>query len=148
VFGDTSPCALERLRDLSARDLMVADPVSVTEQESLASAWELLARGEAGVLPVVRGAEVVGVVDHRAMVQARGTKWLDGRPRLVGDALRPTAVVAPTTPLLALLPRLAASPCGVLIVGEPIGGPLGVVTAETVVQAMARCSLAGAGCAD
>jgi len=128
------PCVVRLLSQLTARDVMAAGVVSVHERESLASAWELLARGGTDALPVVRGAAVVGIVDHRAMVHARNTRWLDGRPRLVGDALRPAAVVGPDTEVADLLDELAD---GAVVVCEPAGSPIGLVTPSSLVRCIA-----------
>lgn len=125
-------CALMAVAGLRARDVMATDAVSVAEHESLAAAWEVLARGGCRFLPVVRRNRVVGVIDDRAIVLARSTKWLDGRPRLVGDASRPVATVSEETPLTELIDQLRAQTAAALVVTDDEGGPVGVVTAELV----------------
>jgi CBS-domain-containing membrane protein len=135
-------CVVRLLSQLTARDVMAAGVISVYERESLASAWELLARGGTDALPVLRGTAVVGIVDHRAMVHARNTRWLDGRPRLVGDALRPATVVGPDTGVADLLDQLAD---GAVVVCEPPGYPIGVVTSSSLVRCIAGAAPAPLG---
>jgi CBS-domain-containing membrane protein len=131
---------------LTAGDIMATGVIAVGEKETLASAWELLDRGDARALPVVRGDEVVGVVDDRAVVHARTTRWLDGRPRLVGDACRPVPVVTRGARLAELVARLAGTEHAVLVVCDPPGHPVGVITADRLVHAVAASLTAGHAC--
>jgi CBS-domain-containing membrane protein len=135
-------CALVALALLNAADVMTTDPTTVADHESLAAAWEVLARGGVGFLPVSRRGRVVGVLDDRAVVHSRTTKWLDGRPRLVGDAVRRVASIRPWTPMPELLERFTGSGDQALVVVDDDDRAIGLVLATTVLalfeQAMAR----------
>jgi CBS domain-containing protein len=134
-------CALVALALLNAADVMTTDPTTVADHESLAAAWEVLARGGVGFLPVSRRGRVVGVLDDRAVVHSRTTKWLDGRPRLVGDAVRRVASIRPSTTLPELLERFTRSGDRALVVVDDDDRAIGLVLATTVLalfeQAMA-----------
>jgi len=129
------PCALASVAALRARDVMEPAPLTVNEQESLASAWEVLARTECRRVPVVRGATVVGLLDDHALVAARGTRSLDGRQRLVGEFARAARRVGPDTLIEAVLPALGEAGGAVLV--EEHGQVLGIVTCEHVVALLA-----------
>jgi len=124
---------LVMLSTLRAEDVMVTDPVAVADHESLALAWELLARGGCRFLPVVRSGRVVGVIDDHAMVLVRSTKWRDGRARTVGDVVSRARTIGGDTPLPQVVELLAGG-CGVLIVVDGDGRPEGLITADAVVR--------------
>lgn len=134
-------CALYALAKLRARDVMITDAIAVAEHESLAAAWEVLARAGCRFLPVLRGGRVVGVIDDHAVVVARSTKWLDGRQRLVGEAARPVPTVSESTPLPQLLDHVLATGSAVVVI-DGAGAPMGLVTAELLLalldQALGR----------
>ncbi|HEX9259624.1 MAG TPA: CBS domain-containing protein, partial [Acidimicrobiales bacterium] len=133
------------LASLRASDVMVTDPVTLSEHESLASAWEVLARAGCRALPVMRSGRAVGIVDDHAIVCARTTKSLDGRPRLVGDvavAARTVHVSAPLTELLEVVHQH----CTAAVVVDDGGRMVGLVTPETLLTALRdalRDALAG-----
>jgi acetoin utilization protein AcuB len=121
------------LAELRAGDVMAPDTITVAEHESLAAAWEVLARAGCRFLPVMRGHRLVGVIDDHAVVVARSTKWLDGRPRLVGDAATPAHTVRRDTPLVEVLGHLSEAAGSALVVVDEQGGPVGILTADRVV---------------
>jgi predicted transcriptional regulator len=123
-------CALSSVAAVRARDLMEPATLTVTEHESLASAWEMLARSECRYLPVLRGTKVVGVLDDHAVVCARSTRALDGRQRQVGEFSRTARTVAPNAALDTVLPALGEAG-GVLVVVEH-GDVVGLITCEHV----------------
>ena len=84
---------------------------------------------------------IVGVLDDRAVVHSRTTKWLDGRPRLVGDAVRRVASIRPGTTMPELLERFSRTGDRALVVVDDDDRAVGLVEANTVLalfeQAMA-----------
>jgi Predicted signal-transduction protein containing cAMP-binding and CBS domains len=52
----------------SARDVMTANPTTVSEKESMRDAARIMAREDTGVVPVVDGRKVVGMVTDRDIV--------------------------------------------------------------------------------
>jgi CBS-domain-containing membrane protein len=134
-------CALGSVGALRARDVMDHATLTVGEQESLASAWEMLARSECRYLPVLRGTTVVGILDDHAVVCARSTRSLDGRQRQVGDFARQARIVSPGTTVEALLPALGEAG-GVVVVAEH-GQVLGLVTCEHVAALLGAALGAG-----
>ena len=129
--------SLVALSTLRAADVMTTDPVAVADHESLAVAWELLARAGCRFLPVLRSGRVVGVIDDHAMVMVRSTRWQDGRPRTVGDAVKRARTVDSGLPLPEVI-ELLASGLNVLVVVDRIGEPEGLITAEGIVQLLDR----------
>lgn len=134
----TAACRLIAIAELTAAELMTTDAITVAEHESLAAAWEVLARAGCRFLPVMRGGRVVGVIDDHAVVVARTTRWLDGRPRLVGDAATPARVVHARTLLPDLLDHFAEGGVIAIVVVDDDGRPLGLVTAERLVGLIDR----------
>jgi CBS-domain-containing membrane protein len=128
-------CALSSVAVLRARNLMDPATLTVGEHESLASAWEMLARSECRYLPVLRGSTVVGILDDHAVVCARSTRSLDGRQRQVGEFSRAARFVAPDAPMATLLPALFEG--GGVVVVLDRGQVLGLVTSEHVAGVLA-----------
>jgi CBS domain-containing protein len=123
---------------LTAADVMTTEPIAVAEHESLAMAWEVLARGHVGFVPVVRHGRVVGVLDDRAVVQSRTPRWLDGQPRLVADAARTATTVHPSTSLPTLLECFTSTGDTAVVVVDDDGGAVGLVLAATVLGLFER----------
>jgi CBS domain-containing protein len=133
-----SLCTLVALAQLRAADVMTTDALVVAEHESLAVAWELLARGGCGFLPVLRNGRVVGVIDDHALVTSRSPRFLDGRPRLVGDASQPAPTVDVSAPLSVIVERLTAEGRPGLVVTDSSGAVVGIITAGRVVDLLDR----------
>jgi acetoin utilization protein AcuB len=126
------------LARLHACDVMATDAITVAEHESLAAAWEVLARAGCRFLPVLRGSRVVGVIDDHAVVCARTTRWLDGRQRLVGDAASPARTVHATTPLPQVIEVMARNATSALVVVDDGGSLVGLVTADSLLGLIDR----------
>ena len=126
------------ITSLTAADLMSTDLLVVSEGESVAAAWELMARGRIHHLPVVRGRLCVGLLDDRALFQAWSPGSLSRTRRKVGELLtRRPPVVDPDAALVELARRMEEyGTDGVVIVG-PLGEALGVVTVTDLVAALA-----------
>ena len=56
--------------EMSVADLMTADVVTLTEDETLAHAQRCMARGRIRHLPVVREGKLVGLITHRDLLAA------------------------------------------------------------------------------
>ena len=126
------------ITELTAADVMTADPVSVTETESVAAAWELLARGDFHRPPVVRAGRCVGVLDDRVLLRAWRPGGLNRSLRAFGELLSPTLVtVAPTTPVSALAELLCRRSLDAVPVVDETGRLVGVVTASDPVALLA-----------
>jgi CBS-domain-containing membrane protein len=141
-------CIVDALGRLTAADVMTTDAITLAESESLAAAWELLARSGCRVLPVVRNGRVVGVIDDHAIVCARSTKFLDGSQRLVGDTLVPAHTVQRSTKVRALLDRLADGADRALVVLDDHGFLVGLVTADRLVTLLQRALVGDPSVAD
>ncbi len=132
-----------RLGDLAiliASDIMSTDLVMVSENESIASAWELLARGRFHHLPVLRRGHLVGVLDDQTLVRARtpGTVGTAAR-KVVGDILpRSFPSVRPDAPFAEIVARLRREGVDALPVVRDDGDFLGMVTATDVIAVLAE----------
>lgn len=123
---------------LAAADLMSTELVCVGEHESVAAAWELLARGRFHHLPVMRGELCVGLLDDRTLVQVWTPGALSRTRRTVGELLpRRVPSVAPSTPLLEVARRMQEYGTDALVVVDVHGRLLGVVTVTDLVKALA-----------
>lgn len=117
---------------------MTADPVAVTETDSVAAAWELLARGNFHHLPVVRGDRCVGLLDDRALLRAWQPGALSRSQRRVGELLSPSyATVAATTTVGAIAGLLCERSIDATPVVDETGRLVGVVTASDLVRLLA-----------
>src|ERR1022692_492695 len=52
----------------SARDVMTANPTTVSEKDSIRDAARIMAKADTGVVPVVDGRKVIGMVTDRDIV--------------------------------------------------------------------------------
>jgi CBS domain-containing protein len=122
------------MAELRAADVMTTDPIVVASHESLAAAWEVLARTGCGFLPVVRRGRVVGVIDERTLVRAHARGQADGGAGTITEAASPAHTVHSATPLPELVARFAAEDTRALVVVDSDGRVLGVVTSSTLVS--------------
>lgn len=124
---------------LTAGDVMTIEVVTVTETDSVAAAWELLARGDFHHLPVVRSGHYVGVLDDRALLRAWRPGALTRVRHTVGQFLGPAATgVSPSTPVVELARLLVDRGEDVAAVTADDGRLLGIVTASDLVRVLAR----------
>lgn len=129
---------IEDLASLSAADVMRSDLIMVSENESVASAWELLARGRFRHLPVLRQGHLVGVLDDQILVRTRTPGSVGATRQVIGDLLpRTFPTVLPDTGLAEVLQRLRAEGLDALPVVCDDGAFLGLVTADDVVELLA-----------
>jgi cystathionine beta-synthase len=122
----------------AASDVMTGDVVAVGEGETLAAAWELLARGRFHHLPVVRGGRCVGILDDRLLLRTMppGTRTLG---RKVADLLpAPLVEVGPDTPLPEVAAAMQASRCDAAAVADDDGYLLGLITCFDIIATVAR----------
>lgn len=126
------------LRDTPVASVMTPDPVTVREEDTVAAAWEVLARGHFHHLPVVRGGRGVGVLDDRAVVGTCGPGDLVRRRRRVGELLGGDApTVGPATTLAEVARIMAHRVVDAVAVVDSAGDLVGVVTTTDVVGALA-----------
>lgn len=76
------------------RDVMTADPKTVTPETSVVEAARLMTSEDVGPLPVVEGGELVGIVTDRDLVVRVLAEGRDPESTLVGDVYsgRPVTV--------------------------------------------------------
>ena len=131
--------AVTTIDEITAGDVMTPDPITITDRDTVAAAWELLARGRFHHLPVVRGGRCVGMLDDRALVQAWQPGMLTRVRRQVGDLLRREPVTVrvdrPLTEVAAILQREAVDAVPVVDEHDRL---LGVVTSADIVATVAR----------
>lgn len=121
-----------------ASDLMTTDVIAVTEHETLAGAWELLARGRFHHLPVVRSGRCVGMLDDRLVLRAL-TPASGTRGRRVADLLpAPLVEVGPDTPLDEVAAALVAAHRDAAAVVDDDGYLVGVITCFDIIATVAR----------
>jgi len=121
-----------------AGQVMTADVVAVTEHDSMAAAWELLARGTFHHLPVVRAGRCVGMLDDRLLLRTMppGTGT---RRRKVGDLLpAPLVEVGPDTPIAEVAAAMRDGHRDAAAVVDDDGYLLGVITCFDVISMVAR----------
>ncbi len=123
-------------------DVMARLLVTVSPDESLYAAWELLSRGEIHHLPVVSGERCVGVVDDRVVAAALATPVVTRRRRIADVMSQRVHCVLPDTPLrrVAEIMRMERA-TAVPVVDEHLR-LLGLVTDRDVVAAVAARGLA------
>jgi CBS domain-containing protein len=121
-----------------ASDVMTAEVIAVTEQETLAGAWELLARGRFHHLPVVRAGRCVGLLDDRLLLRAV-TPATSTRGRKVGDLLpAPLVEVGPDTPVDEVAAALQEAHRDAAVVVDDDGYLVGLITCFDLISLVAR----------
>ena len=121
-----------------ATDVMTPDVIAVTEQETLAGAWELLARGRFHHLPVVRAGKCVGILDDRLLLHTMppGTGT---RGRRVADLLpAPLVEVGPDTPLDEVAAAMRDGHRDAAAVVDDDGYLVGLITCFDIISTVAR----------
>ncbi|MDQ1711148.1 MAG: hypothetical protein QOE45_598 [Frankiaceae bacterium] len=121
----------------SVADVMAVGIVTVAPTDSLASAWELMARGDIHHLPVVLNDRCLSIVDDRAVAAALANPLARPRRR-VADVMSPRVhCVLPDTPLR----RAAEIMCNERVTAVPVVDEhlriVGLVTDRDVVAAVA-----------
>jgi CBS domain-containing membrane protein len=123
---------------LTAADVMTPGPLAVTETDTVAAAWELLAAGNFHHLPVVRGEVCVGVLDDRTLLRAWRPGGYGRARRPVGELLGPSCLtVGPSLTIGEVADRLCAARIDAAPVVDGDGRLLGVVTAWDLVHVLA-----------
>lgn len=124
---------------LTAGDVMTTEVVWLTENDSVAAAWELLARGDFHHLPVVRGGCYVGVLDDRTLLRAWRPGVLTRVRRTIGELLGPEVPpgVAASASVAEVARILAERGLDFAAVVDDEGRLLGVVTACDLVRVLA-----------
>lgn len=123
---------------LTAADVMTPGPVAVTETDTVAAAWELLAAGDFHHLPVVRGDRCVGVLDDRTLLRAWRPGGYGRARRPVGELLGPSCLtVGPSLSIGEVADRLCAARVDAAPVVDESGRLLGLVTAWDLVHVLA-----------
>ncbi len=123
---------------LTAADVMTPGSVSVTETDTVAAAWELLAAGDFHHLPVVRGERCVGVLDDRTLLRAWRPGGYGRARRPVGELLGPSClIVGPSLPIGEVADQFCAERVDAAPVVDGDGRLLGVVTAWDLVHVLA-----------
>ena len=127
--------AIERL---TAADVMTPDPITITDRDTVAAAWELLARGAFHHLPVVHAGRCIGMLDDRTLLQAWQPGMLSRVRRQVVDLLpRRPATVRPDLPLVEVAGVLRRQGVDAVAVMDAHERLVGVVTSADIVAAVA-----------
>ena len=123
---------------MSVADLMTADVVTLTEDETLAHAQRCMARGRIRHLPVVREGALVGLITHRdllaasfsifAEVEASEQRRVFDTVRVVEAMHRDVVTVSPDLPVSKAARILLENKYGCLPVADDEHQLLGIVT--------------------
>ena len=123
---------------LVAGQVMTTDVIAVTEQETLAGAWELLSRGRFHHLPVVRAGKCVGILDDRLLLRTMppGSRT---RGRRVSDLLpAPLIEVGVATPLDEVAAEMGERHLDAATVVDDDGYLVGLITCFDLIAVVAR----------
>jgi CBS domain-containing membrane protein len=124
--------------EMSVADLMTAEVVTLTEDETLAHAQRCMARGRIRHLPVVREGRLVGLITHRdllaasfsifAEVKASEQRRVFDTVRVVEAMHRDVVTVSPELPVSKAARILLENKYGCLPVVDDDQKLLGIVT--------------------
>lgn len=129
-----------RLDELRAADLMTEDVVTVTEGTGVLNAGELMRQGGFRHLPVLRAGRVVGIVEAGALWAALGGLTYPSMGRPVAEVMVDYAArVSPEASLPEVAGHLRSSQCDAVLVTEPNGSLIGIITAHDLVRVIALC---------
>jgi CBS domain-containing membrane protein len=108
--------------EMSVADLMTADVVTLTEDETLAHAQRCMARGRIRHLPVVREGQLVGLITHRDLLAASFSIFAEveaNEQRRVFDSVR--VVEAMHRDVVTVSPSLAVSKAARILLENKYG---------------------------
>ncbi|MEA2165612.1 MAG: hypothetical protein QOK37_3739 [Thermoanaerobaculia bacterium] len=88
----------------SARDVMTANPTTVSEKDTIRDAARIMASEDTGVVPVVDGRKVIGIVTDRDIVVRLVAEGKDSADARVNDYMtRTVRSVKEDTPITEIL---------------------------------------------
>ncbi len=124
---------------LTVGELMAPNPVAIQAESSLADVAETLAEFDVSGLPVVdRGGAVIGVISQTDIVRLRaGSMPTSGWPGvLVRDLMTHPAITVSASASMQEAARLMTEHRvhRLVVVAEPDGGPVGVISESDVVR--------------
>lgn len=124
---------------LKVRELMAPNPVAIQAESSLADVAETLAEFDVSGLPVVdRSGAVIGVISQTDIVRLRaGSMPTSGwHGLLVHDLMTHPAITVSASASLQEAARLMTEHRvhRLVVVAEPDGGPVGVISESDVVR--------------
>ncbi len=127
---------------LKVRELMAPNPVAIQAESSLADVAETLAEFDVSGLPVVdRSGAVIGVISQTDIVRLRaGSMPTSGwHGLLVGDLMTHPAITVSASASLQEAARLMTEHRvhRLVVVAEPDGGPVGVISESDVMREVA-----------
>jgi CBS domain-containing membrane protein len=108
--------------EMSVADLMTADVVTLTEDETLAHAQRCMARGRIRHLPVVREGQLVGLITHRDLLAASFSIFAEveaNEQRRVFDTVRVVEVMH--RDVVTVSPTLAVSKAARILLENKYG---------------------------
>jgi CBS domain-containing membrane protein len=118
---------------------MTTDLLAVSERESVAAAWELLARSRHRHLPVLRGQECVGLLDHATLVRATATNHTVNPRQPVGELIQRRPVKArPSEELSIVIERMQRAGADTAVVIDGRDALVGIITATDLLGALVR----------
>jgi len=121
---------------------MSAPVVTISQSESLGSAWSLLAGSGLRHLVVVDGARCVGVVDDRKVVQAWPFGRLGFNRTIIAEVLEPRVrCVLPATPVSIGARIMLEEGVDALPVVSEQGTVVGVVTVADMLSFLANVEI-------
>ena len=94
----------------SARDVMTANPTTVSEKDTIRDAARIMASEDTGVVPVVDGRKVIGIVTDRDIVVRLVAEGKDSADARVNDYMtRTVRSVKEDTPIAEILNVMSSS---------------------------------------
>lgn len=122
---------------LCVNDVMTTRLVTVTPEDSLVSAWELMARGDLHHLPVTVGRRCVSLLDDRVLATALAGPI--ARPRRLVHEVMPARVhrILPTDSLRRAAEIMQMERATALPVVDETGNLVGIVTDRDLVRVFA-----------
>jgi CBS domain-containing membrane protein len=130
IFREVETQALLRTRgELRCDQIMSRDVIGIAPDATPEDARLLLLRHNIRTLPVLEGTgRLLGVV---------GLRELAGQGERVADLLSAAAVARPSDPALGLLPALTDGRAHAVVIAEPDGQVLGLITQTDLLAAVA-----------
>jgi acetoin utilization protein AcuB len=118
------------------RHRMTVNPMTISQQDTLATAREKMTAGKFRRLPVVQEGALVGILTDRDILRFVGA---EERTRVVGAMTETPLTIAPTTPVEEAVRLMLKHQIGGLPVLEN-GKVVGLITASDVMEAFLEVS--------
>ena len=115
---------MSRMAGISVRQCMTPSPVSITVDQTIADAGEVMRKHAIRHLPVLKGGKIVGMLTERDLRLIEILEDLDPKMIVAADAMGDVYAIPPETPLATVVAHMERErlDAAVIVDGEQVVG--------------------------